>query len=83
MSPSNGTLCHDGPGKSTTLHEGMAVPRLNKIVLVLCFCFIEMISYNSQMGNKKIEKWRNFFLENERRKGPKKEKESKVRSLPH
>lgn len=37
MSPSNGTLCHDGPGKSTTLHEGMAVPRLNKIVLVLCY----------------------------------------------
>ena len=54
-----------------------------KIVLVLCLCFIEMINYNSQMGNKKIEKWRNFFLENERRKGPKEEKESKVWSLPH
>ena len=34
MSPGNGTLCHDGPGKSTTLHEGMAVPKLKKIVLV-------------------------------------------------
>ena len=32
-----------------------------KIVLVLYFCLIEMINYNSQMGNKKIEKWRIFF----------------------
>lgn len=37
MSPSNGTLCHDGPAKSTTLHEGMAVPKLKKIVPVLCY----------------------------------------------
>lgn len=47
-----------------------------QIVLVLRFCFIEMISYNSQMGNKnrEVEK----FLENEIRKGPKEEKDSKV-----